>query len=578
MSPTFVGRVDELQELGTEPVVAVTGLPGLGKTQLAARYARDCAQRGDFVAWVNAWDEGTLIRDLAAVAERLDVLPVDRDDQATAAARARDRLEAMQGWLCVVDDASDPALVEQWCPRDGGRLLITSESDDWLGFAEHILRLEPLKMPEAVELLARRSGRSDAAGAAALAERLGRVPLALEQAAAYVARPGQSYDRYLRLIEDRALPSPVASTWGIALDALRATDEGAARLLGVTAFFAPEAIPLSLVASISWSDGALEGLADPRPLDGALEALGRYSLVTYAGDALVLHRLVQDVLHDRLTEPERRLWSRVALTALDRSFPMYADDLANADRWPETDRLLPHLLAACDRADAADAVITARLLMRAGAYLHQRGRLDASEAQLRKALALAAGDEETEAQVSNTLGYLLQRRCQNEEAATLHARALEIIRPRLRGWQGDAGSTLTNLGKALFAQDQIEPALACLEEGLELNRAGRSDTDPEVATTLNALGQVYVETRRPRAARKLHDRAIEIKEASSRVGPRHQTTAWTRVYRARALAAAGDHAAALADLKIALEILQERLGDDHGDTTDVAAELTATER
>ena len=50
------------------------------------------------------------------------------------------------------------------------------------------------------------------------------------------------------------------------------------------------------------------------------------------------------------------------------------------------------------------------------------------------------------------------------------------------------------------------------------------------------------------------------------------------MYRALALAAAGDHAAALADLKIALEILQERLGDDHGDTTDVAAELTATER
>ena len=194
-SPWFTGRAGALAAIrgrlagaGSGHVVPVTGIGGVGKTQLVVEYAY--AERGsyDVVWWVRAQPLAMARADLAGLVAdpRLPDPP-----QLSAQVSVEDRLAAARDWLerhdrclLIVDNVDDPAAVRPLLPRaGGGHVLLTARSDvDWAGWATS-LPLDMLEADDAARFLRDRSGDSDEAAAAALATELGRLPLALEQAA-----------------------------------------------------------------------------------------------------------------------------------------------------------------------------------------------------------------------------------------------------------------------------------------------------------------------------------------------------------------------------------------------------------
>ena len=265
---SFTGREDQLAALHTQltgqgaatlvPTAALTGMGGVGKTQLALAYAQ--RYRADYQLgwWVPAETELGIVTALADLGVVLG-LPADLPP-AELAAGARDGLGERSEWLVIFDNAPDPAAVAEFLPgAGGGHVLVTSRNSAWQGIADPV-PVDLLPLGSAVELLLRRTGDLDEQAAAQLAEALDRLPLALEQAAAYAATERLRLARYLELFKERhaellALGRPLAyqgtvdATFTLALDQLRAANPAAGQLLELCALLAPDEIPLPLLFS-----------------------------------------------------------------------------------------------------------------------------------------------------------------------------------------------------------------------------------------------------------------------------------------------------------------------------------------
>jgi hypothetical protein len=184
-------------------------------------------------------------------------------------------------------------------------VLITSRNPAW-GPIATCVSVPQLSRTEAVTFLRTRVGHDDPA-AAEVADELGDLPLALEQAAAYVEQRFTSLTAYLRLLRKQAvdvlqigelLDHPtVASTWALSQAQINAEAPAAVDLLALCAFLAPDDIPRGLpIENTDLLPSRLRhAAADPLSYDHALGTLGRYSMVTATADTVTVHRLLQGV-------------------------------------------------------------------------------------------------------------------------------------------------------------------------------------------------------------------------------------------------------------------------------------------
>src|SRR5215831_18562959 len=368
--PLLAGREELLAGLdarlaggeGAGPrVVALTGLGGAGKTSVAVEYAhRHLGQVG--VVWqLPAEDSAVLAAGFAELAAQLGIRAAAGGDPVTAVHSA---LAAYPGlWLLIFDNAPDQGSVQRFVPPAGnGRVLITSQSAVWpLGQA---VEVPVLDTEVAAAFLVTRAGDPDSQAAAALAEGLGGLPLALEQAGAFIHTAGITLAGYLAVFQHRRAgllargeatpghPADVAATLGLAVSRLEAEAPAAAGLLRLLACLAPEPVPPALLLSdATIADGLAPGIAtvlgpllgDPFATGDAITALRRYSLVTPAGDGLVLvHRLVQAITLGQLAADVAVQWQRAAAVLVEAAVPA---DPQQPGTWPVHSALLPHARA-----------------------------------------------------------------------------------------------------------------------------------------------------------------------------------------------------------------------------------------
>jgi hypothetical protein len=395
-NPFFVGRALLLAELQTRLTapdlatrrVVLTGLGGVGKTSVAVAHAYQRHADYDLVWWVNGEQPTGLMADLAALADQLG-LATDAPQEAQAAA-LRGWLEHHPRWLLVLDNVDDPQAVAEWLPRSGtGQVVITSRTGvGWEPLAT-VLPVEVLAPTDAAGLLLLRTketGPAAQAAATTLAVTLGGLPLALEQAGAYVAATGTfTLAGYAQLFATRALEllkwgqplgyqHTAATTWSLALQRLQHSEPAAVALLTLAAFVAPDDLPQPLL--VDHPDHLPEPLTgaarDPLALADAVAALRRFSLVRVIGDGLYVHRLLQTVVQATLDAEAEAVWAAAAVRLLSFGFP----DARAVNTWTECERLVPHVLAVADHGRRLDVETTAwlRLLDQAGLYLWSRGR------------------------------------------------------------------------------------------------------------------------------------------------------------------------------------------------------------
>jgi uncharacterized protein DUF4062 len=317
----FQPRADLLAALdapgpGTRVVHALTGMRGVGKTHLAAAYARaKVAERWRLVAWINAEEPGGL---LAGLAEAATALGMDAEDAQAAGRALRHRLEA-DGKQCllVFDNASDPGELRPYLPAAGGaRVIITSNQQAVASLGSGV-PVDVFSEVEALTFLATRTGQANAAGAQAVATELGFLPLALAQAAAVIAGQHLSYDTYLdrlrRLPIDDLLvaedagqyPRGVAAAVLVSLDNVRRV-EACAAVMSLLAVLSPSGVSRSMIYTgagqgLPGREGPLPALK-PEATDRVLARLAGVSLLTFSvdGTAVTVHRLVKRVTRENL--------------------------------------------------------------------------------------------------------------------------------------------------------------------------------------------------------------------------------------------------------------------------------------
>jgi hypothetical protein len=342
-------------------VVALHGLGGAGKTTVAVEYAhRHLAEVG--LAWqFPAEDPEVLLADFARLAAQLGAREVADVRDPVASVHAV--LAAFPAaWLVVFDNAPDPGAMQRFLPPAGrGRVLITSQNAAWP--SGQAVEVPVLDIPVAAGLLVNRTGDSDSQAAVALAGELGGLPLALEQAAAYIQVTGITLAGFLALFENRRAdllargetpghPADVAATLGLALSRLEIEAPAAAGLARLLACLAPEPVPVGLLLSDGQTISRLDPevvavlgslLGDLVATGDAIAALRRYSLVTPAGDGLVLvHRLVQDLTLARTSADVADQWKQAAAVLVEGAIPA---DPTLPVAWPVCAVLLPHARA-----------------------------------------------------------------------------------------------------------------------------------------------------------------------------------------------------------------------------------------
>jgi hypothetical protein len=384
----FTGRVELLSSLRSQlqaghhsALTALHGLGGIGKTQTAVEYAYRYAGEYDLVWWLRSEDPTTLAGDYALLAERLGLSEAEADQQ-TAIQAVKEWLGVNRGWLLVFDNARSPEEIRSYLPAgNSGHVIITSRRPDWRSIAAP-LSVDILSPEDAVEFLHRRSGQQDESAAGNLVEELGWLPLAIEQAAAYIEAHDRSISEYLKLFREHRqeilrrgkpssdYPDSLETTWELSFTKVREQSPAGADLLSLCAFLAPDDIPLSVVLD---GKGMLpEPLAsvagDDLAFDEAVSALRQHSLVERTANALWVHRLVQAVVRDRMEESDRQLWAKSSASVVSKAFPYDSDDVRT---WPVCAQLVAHAttVAAHCEVEKAGSEYAAFLLSQSALYL-----------------------------------------------------------------------------------------------------------------------------------------------------------------------------------------------------------------
>jgi tetratricopeptide (TPR) repeat protein len=581
----FAGREAELAELRRQLEghrrVVLHGLGGVGKTQLALRYIDvHVNDYPDGCFWLRADQISSLVGDLASLAWRLELPERELPEQELQIEAVMRWLRGHGRWLLVLDNLDQPVQVEarRWlAPGLAGHVLITSRFR--LGTTR--VNLEPLPLETASEFLLQRTGQPDAVAARIIAQAVDGLPLALEQAAAYlVENDWRSLADYAALLQGRMrellregkpedYPLPVASTWDLSFRRLEESQPVAADLLRLCAFLAPDDIPIGLLrgTDVALPDRLGDALKDEIAWDHALGALRGYSLVQQQEDGLRVHRLVQWVVRESLAADEQQHWLQAAIKLLNAVVP--TDD-QDPKQWPLFARLLPHALAVVEllRDQEPESEALARLLDRVACYLRARADYSMARPLFERSLAICErvlGPVHPDtARSLNDLARLLEDEGALAAARPLFERALAIREKMLGPDDPDTADAYYQLAALLWRQGELVVARSLHERALAIREKVLGPDHPTTARSLNSLGIVLRFQGDLAAARPLYERAIAITEKA--LGPEHLETARILNNLAWLLGEQGELAAARPLAERALAIVEKVLGPDHPDT------------
>lgn len=286
----FFGRSDETHALRSalDPpaeatglrVIAICGLGGVGKTQLALNYANTSMQSFDVIAWIHADTQSKMVQSLASFATKLG-LPKDGEieDNYQSVQKVRDWLNASRkSFLLIFDNVEDVNILDQvWPSNDKGSIIITSRSPAIASSrATNILQLDCFSENTAVDVLAALTGTKKSEGVAAakeICQLLGYFPLAMVQMSSFIRNRGCSFEEFLVLFKkftskiisksDPLLEYDLtlSTVWNLSLESLSPKSRN---LLNLLAFFDPDVILERLLINSKYksTDRRLEALED----------------------------------------------------------------------------------------------------------------------------------------------------------------------------------------------------------------------------------------------------------------------------------------------------------------------------
>ncbi|WP_349345305.1 FxSxx-COOH system tetratricopeptide repeat protein [Streptomyces rapamycinicus] len=445
---------ERLKSEGTAAVLpeALHGLGGVGKSQIALEYVHQHAADYDAVWWIPAERPEQIRQALVQLADRLGLHAGMEAN--TAVPSVLDALRTgrpCRNWLLVFDNAEELETVRPFFPAGGpGRILVTSRNAQW-SRAARTVEVDVFEREESIELLRRRGPELPREQADRVADALGDLPLAIEQAAAWLTETGMPVDEYLQVFEDERAdvstrrnellaagvpvdyPEPVAAAWNMSLRRLAETHPGALQLLQMCSFFAPEPVSRRLfsgVRGVSLSPELSEVLQDPIKLGHAIREINRYALIkiNHRSNTIEMHRLVQAVLIGQMSTQQQADMRHSAHVLLAFGDP---NDVAPPN-WGRYADLLSHVRAS--RAMECDDKWVRQMVRNLARFLHvwgdHEGALELAT-QVRRQWVERLGEDSAETlAISRTLGHVLTVLGHFDEAWELNRRTLELQRAK----------------------------------------------------------------------------------------------------------------------------------------------------
>ncbi|MFD6754956.1 tetratricopeptide repeat protein [Micromonospora gifhornensis] len=617
-NPLFTGRSSELARLGVAKmkgdgisVHVIRGMAGVGKSQLAVEFAYRLPATYKFIGFLNAERSELLAAEFASLAGTLGVHTSGNHVQAVY-----EKLTLSGRWILVFDNATTARELRGYLPAGtdigNGRIVITTGARDWDGLAS-VVDLAVFNSAESEEFLTRRLPLPYSE-LCEIADALGNLPLALEQAAAFMQFSGTSPDTYLRLIEGEleqvldAVDVPdyresvSAGLWTIARERLKGDLPSTIQLMEVLALLAPEPVPIDLLASqLAHAPPPLNAAAANATLwERTVGAAVRQSLIRRDGDHLIVHRLTQAAIRAHMPPDQHAKAKAFLYRALTDVVPR--DVYGSPPSWPRWRELLPHVLTLCGK-DVSDRWPREQhlLLELATQYLWTIGSgrqalvparlaLEISEAVLGPDSPQAATDLANLGRIHHELGLPWSAKPYFERSLAIREHVTgstgkevgfslvalaRVHRDLSRPWMALAlGLRALRIHEDIFGPDALQTSfvnavlasiwldlgdakrgLVLAKHALEVQQRCWSENEPRIAAMMILVAQAWVSNRRPDIALPLAEQALMLNDRN--FGPSHHYMGMTQVVRAAALDRFGRTADALVAAEEATRILDE---------------------
>ena len=588
----FTGRSQLLQDLHAEltrtGLAAIAGLGGIGKTQTAVEYAyRHFPVDYDWVFWVKAETELSAVTDLATIGRSLDLAGATLDELAM---QVRQWLETHDRWLLIFDNADQPELLKSVLPRrHAGRILLTSRARRFVSVGiKAPIEIGKLSLEESIVFLGDRTQRleldaAELAAVEALARDLDGLPLALEQAGAYIDQMQVRFAVYLshyrqqrvamlerQMPETGDYPASVAKTWGLNFEEVGQRSPLAVQILQVSAVLAANDIPEAVLQQSQLGLGA-----DELTLTEGLAALANFSLIQRDGGVYSIHRMVQEVVWQGLAVEVRQDWLERAIATLNAVFP----DVTKIENWQVCGLLVPHVQAIAARLEVnpVDVPEVGRVLNQAGYYLYEQGRYSEAEPMYEQSLAISElqmGADHPEVSTSlNNLASLYRSQGRYSEAEPLSMRSLSINELKLGADHPLVANSLNNLASLYESQGRYSEAESLYERSLAIREQQLGVDHPNVASSLNNLAELYGAQGRYNEAEPLYERSLLINELQ--LGANHPNVASSLSNLAGLYEWQGRYSEAEPLYERSLLISERQLGANHPDVATILNNLAS---
>lgn len=489
--PDFVGREAWLETVRRAleredrvGVVAIQGLFGVGKTQLALEYAHRYAHEYDLVWWIPCDDAETAQGGMADLTARLGL----EDDLSELFGLLR-RDQRYARWLLVFDNVGEPEQIKKLIPPISGHVLVTTRSSRWEASGD-LLELDVFDRRESIEFLRRRMRTFSTLSAHRLAEGVGDLPLLLEHAvesrlatSSYLARLERDP---FALLDDQPADyhSSITGEWQAILGQLRADAPDALDLLGCLAFFGSDPVPReslergSYLAEVS----VHEMLHDPFRRIGAIRKLRRAGLLRVATGtgSFELHCVTRYVVRalvaasGEVGEERTRHDVHLLLAAAD---PLAPDDPAT---WRTYEELRGHAaasgIAACSGELVRKFVVNlVRFLNAAG---DPRAALNLAGGALARWDAEGKEDDGSRLTMRMATADALFASGKRMHAFRLRQEALVSMRAAAPRWAAEIIQLEGTSGARLRMAGKFSEALTADQESVRAHRAEFGDDDP----------------------------------------------------------------------------------------------------